>query len=690
MTGYLIDKIKKITVTLRFSILTIFITLFVSAMLAIIVLTYFRSAASLTELGFRLIQESSIIAFKEINDELLNAEIKNKSAAEVFHLGIVDPKNKPEIDGYLLNLLQNESALFPIVHSIFWGDVDGSFVMSEKIEEGGLRSEVIDRSGKLPTRKIIERNPKGQIIKSYFSPDLSYDPRIRPWFLAAKNAKTTVWAEIYKFRITKHLGTSVSTPIYNANGDLLGVLSLNVRLDYIRHVVENIRLGRHGYTFIVSAKGDLVAFPHVPQVQHDALMNIHALSDYPWVAASFDQFKKDAKPYFHLIYKDTNYLVSYRPFPNFGADRWLIGCIVPVDDFIGALSKTNIYTTVISLIILVLGIIIISYLVNKLVSPLKKIKTEIDYIKDFNLADRARIFSRIKEIAFISDALYSMKLGLRAFQKYVPSGLVRQLIESGEEAHIGGSKRPLAVLFSDIKDFTSIAEHISPDQLTAQLHEYFDALSQIITQEHGTIDKYIGDSIMAFWGAPIAEEHTAQHAAKAALICIKRSKELNTQWKKEGKPELYTRIGINLGEAIVGNFGSSERLSYTAIGDTINTASRLEGVNKVYGTQILVSEPVYQQIKNQFILRLIDCVILKGKEEKNYIYELIAETSEEVTYDAAQYNNVFEKGFAAYQNQEWDKAIEYFNQCLQIYPEDHVAVVFIERSQAMMKTEPAK
>jgi adenylate cyclase len=313
------------------------------------------------------------------------------------------------------------------------------------------------------------------------------------------------------------------------------------------------------------------------------------------------------------------------------------------------------------------------------VRPLKKITADIVRIKNFDLSGDLRVNSRIKEISYIADALTSMKKGLRTFQRYIPRTLVRQLIETGEDARIGGVKKPLAILFSDIKDFTTIAEQVDPYELTPHICDYFDALSQIIVLNNGTIDKYIGDAIMAFWGAPQHVDEPAIFAARTALRCIARSTELNNQWQMEGKPIFYTRIGIHLGDAIVGNLGSSERINYTAIGDTTNIASRLEGINKFYGTQIIVSDSVYQNIKDHFVLRMIDRVAVKGKQIYTDIYELIAETRDEVSFDLERYMVVFGKGFTAYKNSYWDEAIHHFRKCLEIYPEDTVAQVFINR-----------
>ena len=383
-----------------------------------------------------------------------------------------------------------------------------------------------------------------------------------------------------------------------------------------------------------------------------------------------------------------DYLASYSALPYFGNQQWLIGAVVPTADFTDDLWRAHIVTMLISLGILLSGVILVSLLISRVVRPLKKITREIRHIKNFHLEENKHIVSHIKEINYIGDALHSMKKGLRTFQRYVPAALVRQLIETGEDARLGGIKVPLAILFSDIKNFTAIAEEVDPDELTPHLCEYFDELSHIIVLNNGTIDKYIGDAIMAFWGAPSTIDDPCIYAAKAALRCIKRSAELNAHWSQTDKPIFYTRMGIHLGDAIVGNIGSAERLSYTAIGDATNTASRLENINKLYGTQIIVSESVYQEIKNYFVLRHVDLVSVKGKHEISNLYELIAETRAEVPYDLENYTQLFDQGFRAYQHSKWDEAIRLFKECLKINHKDTLALVFIQRCEKFKITPP--
>jgi len=190
-------------------------------------------------------------------------------------------------------------------------------------------------------------------------------------------------------------------------------------------------------------------------------------------------------------------------------------------------------------------------------------------------------------------------------------------------AEVGGKKQNITVLFTDITNFTEITEQTNPEQLMIHLSAYLNILTQCIQHNQGNIDKYIGDAIMAFWGAPLDDPDHIAHACQAALDCQREVHRINKQWEDQGKPILKTRFGLNAGDAIVGNMGSSDRLNYTALGDTVNLASRLEALNKTYQTEIIVSESVYKACSDKFIFKPLGTVQVRGKHQTTTIYELI-------------------------------------------------------------------
>lgn len=669
-----VKKLRHILVSLRFSILSIFVTLFVIAMSLLITINYFHSAKNILFTAKNLMHETSLALSREFSSEISTAERDNRFSAELIEGNVLSVKSPAELVTYTLDLATH----FNIVQAAFWGDEKGNFTIAKYAADDTITSEIMDRDKSPATHEIIYRNKKGQVIKRESSSDFSYDPRTRPWYTHAKEMKTTSWTDIYPYHPDPYLGISVATPVYK-NKKLIGVFGLDVRLDWLSWYIGEQNISQNGVIHVLTTDGTLLAHPRLPPINHQKnLIDIHDFSE-PQLAAAYDIYKKTGKEEFDFVFKGKEYLAVYSVLPHFAMHGWVIGIVVPASDFTGDLKETSLLNLEISLIILILGIVFVSGLVTRVVSPIKKLVIETARIKNFDLESKVRIESRIKEVMALSDSIQAMKTGLRAFQRYVPATLVRELIEHDEHAQIGGSKKTLTIFFSDIEDFTTIAEQMDPNMLMSHMCEYFDELSHIIMEEKGTIDKYIGDSIMAFWGAPARVEVPSRHAALAALACKKRLVHLNKKWRSEGKAALVTRIGLHKGDVVVGNVGSSERINYTAVGDSINMASRLEGLNKVYHTSIMISEEVYRVIENEFVCRKVDRVVIKGKAANYNIYELLSQTKSELSFDIDLYRDTFDKAFSAYEHGEWDAALHQFEKCTKIFPEDTVVAVFILR-----------
>ncbi len=273
------------------------------------------------------------------------------------------------------------------------------------------------------------------------------------------------------------------------------------------------------------------------------------------------------------------------------------------------------------------------------------------------------------------------------FGRYVSPQIVRQLLSRPELVKLGGSKVNVTVLFSDIRGFTTLSEGMDPQELVNFLNEYLSEMTRIIFKYNGVVDKYIGDAIMAFWGAPIHDEQHPVNACRSAVEMIRRLRELNKKWQAEGKPEIRIGIGINSGEVTVGNMGSDVRFDYTVMGDNVNLASRLEGINKQYGTSIIISEYTYEKVRNEFVTRKLDKVAVKGKKKPVEIYELIGRRGE-VGVDAIKWIKLFEKGLQLYFDKDFAEARKYFAGALKLNGNDHAARVFIERCDSLIKNPP--
>lgn len=320
--------------------------------------------------------------------------------------------------------------------------------------------------------------------------------------------------------------------------------------------------------------------------------------------------------------------------------------------------------------------------------PLSGLAEDMARVGDFRLDSVDAPRSHIREVAFMQAAVENMKRGLRSFRKFVPADLVAALIRLHKEASVGAEERDLTVFFSDIRDFTAIAESMSPKVLAGRLGVYLEGMAGTIQRHGGTVDKFIGDAVMAFWGAPAACQDHAVRACLAALDCQTFLDGLNARWQAEGAPAFVTRIGLDTGPVIVGNMGYEDRLSYTAIGDHVNLAQRLEGLGKHYGTRILISEAVYLGARDQVEARRLDSVAVKGKQQAVAIYELLAARGR-LDADRAAAVLLYDEGLALYLARRWGEARDRFAACAAGWPGgDGPSEVLAERCRAFEDAPP--
>ena len=274
------------------------------------------------------------------------------------------------------------------------------------------------------------------------------------------------------------------------------------------------------------------------------------------------------------------------------------------------------------------------------------------------------------------------------FEKYVDKAVVKQILDNPSLVKLGGEEREITTLFADIEGFTRMAEQMGPQNTVGMLNSYLTEMSTLIIENHGTIDKYIGDAIMSFWGAPLSDSDHAYNACAAAINMQRKLLALHTKWIHYGRPVVNQRIGINSGRAVVGNMGAETRLNYTAIGDAVNLASRLEGVNKEYGTRLLMSDNTYHKVKDRVLSREMDLVVVMGKTEPVRIYELIALADEVQTDATKKFLESYHNGLDAYKKRAWKSAIDQFQQALAIRRDDIVSNLYIQRATLFLDAPP--
>lgn len=276
----------------------------------------------------------------------------------------------------------------------------------------------------------------------------------------------------------------------------------------------------------------------------------------------------------------------------------------------------------------------------------------------------------------------------KTFQMYLSPEFVNILLKKPDLLSLGGEEKELTVLFSDLKGFTSLSEVMPPSDLVSLLNEYLDGMTQIIFDHGGTLDKYEGDAVMAFWGAPLEDHEHARKAVSAALEMSRFSDSLSLKFQDEGRPAIKTRFGLNTGRVIVGNIGSQKRFDYTIIGDEVNLASRLESANKQYGTYLVISHSTYTLVRDHFMVRALDNLRVKGKERPVKVYEVLGRLNDSYELEFKKMLDCYRQGFLAYTKREWKEALRLFEEGSGLKPDDGPTLTYIERCRYFLDNPP--
>lgn len=577
----------------------------------------------------------------------------------------------------------------------------------------------------------------------------SYNPQTRPWFKIAVDEfnesrkagrrNNPTWTPAYVFYSDETPGLTCSYALGGKSIEHIYCVDIGI-IDISTKYLAKLHVGKNGKVFILSETGEIIAYnPYTviiddpvkqqQMVKEELSKLITQLPKYdrddPKKITGYDfkltsilnspnelykaAFEKsglyqpvktadgktaiagiklpDVKR-FQFSHNGTKYICSFSPFPNDSIFKWVVGIVIPENDFMEITKKNTYIIIFVSLVTLLLSFLIGLFISNSITQELNSLAQETERIRKFDLDNPVRIDSRLVEIHQMGESFYNMEIGLRSFSKYVPAEIVRFLIQSGKEAELGGENRVLSVCFSDIADFTTISESLTPHRLVTDLGEYLSEMSNIILQNSGTIDKYIGDAIMAFWNAPMDCADHAYHACKSAIESHMRLEELrNSRWKDEHKPLFRARFGINTGELVVGNMGSDRRMNYTVLGDTVNLASRLEGINKMYNTFIICSEFTYDLVKDRIACRILDVVRVKGKTRPVAIYEVLGFRGD-ISAETEEFAKEYSDALKFYMNRQFNDALKIFTKLQAQKPSDTTSRLLKDRCQRFLINPP--
>jgi adenylate cyclase len=692
----------------RFRVLygIIFMNAFFLIVAAVIILSvmWISSERATRELSESLITEIQ----NSVNNRTLNyfnpVENVNRDLAFMTQKYFTNPIGDDVSREKAFELYGETMRKYPQAKMVYYSDALGNLIMLNRMEDGSFSRRFVNNDGnRIYIRwEHIDTAYYGNYPNSIEPASSGYDPRKRIWYSGAAEAKTLTWSPVYIFA-TDHLpGFTCAIPAYNVWGALQGINSIDISVSELSLFLGTMQPTPGTHIVIIDKDKNLVAIQAKSSADLDKLFEAvtengntvyttRSISSFPDEIGRviLTETLKRGDGLQTVKYKNERFKSVLSPISIGNGLDLSIGIIIPENDIIGNVRKSLYYVTYFSIGILVLIIIFSSLLSKAIATPMQILSTEMSKIKDFQLDSDVNVNTRLLEILDMRESFEGMRQGLKNFKRYVPSDLVAKLISEEINAEIGGEERELTMFFSDIANFTSISEKKAPGELVQDLCFYFENVSKIIIENKGTIDKYIGDSVMAFWGAPAVSENHAERACRSAVQMQQMLRTIFRQWENQNKLPFYTRIGIHTGNVVVGNMGYTERLNYTVIGDHVNVASRLEGINKVYGTKIIVSQNTWEQCRDKFEFRMLDRVSVVGRNESLTIYELYSE-KDNIEKVLRKLFNYYETGLAYYFDQKWDEAIKYFKTVLKYRSNDKPSLVMYRRCVSYKKNPPIK
>lgn len=544
-------------------------------------------------------------------------------------------------------LLKGNLAQWPALDSIYVGYDNGHWLQVQRLD--GLSGPPRDRVGgpldaayaitttqwvageELPTRRVFQ-DKAGNRLGQIGVPQRGYDARQRSWYLDARKAGHLVTSAPY---LSFNLGVPMITFSVPFDGDARGVVGLDLKLDSYSRSAPIMKFGKSGYLLIVDDQGALIVHPNYAALFERSannaagprLPNVTDLQDTVEgkVIADWDKSSpfrrklrwKDGREYFAR-------LETIALGPNLAANVLLVA---PADDFAEGIRELVRKARLLALLACSLFIPATWIFGTRMSKTIGDITTEAARLQTMAPPPKSAIGSIIKELDILGRTIHKSQRAIWLFSRLAPRSIVQGVLDNAISTELGGTRQEITALFTDVRGFTTIAENADPDLLMQQTSRYFTALTDVILAQGGTIDKFIGDAVMAFWNAPNPQSDHCERACRAALQARAANDAVNQLFETEGLPSFFTRFGVHVGEAVVGNLGSSERMNYTALGNVVNLAARLEGLNKQYDTQILVSENVYVRVKQSFRFRFVDTVVAKGMAAETKVYELLGEIS---------------------------------------------------------------
>ncbi|HYD04428.1 MAG TPA: adenylate/guanylate cyclase domain-containing protein, partial [Reyranella sp.] len=578
---------------LKPSILTLFVLLTVPVLAAIIALNYVSNERIARLKGQELVERFRSEAIDSIRG------VFEPIKSLIHAAGVLgDQESDFYADNRSIRYFEAILQHSPKIVSVYVGLSDGSFRQARRIDPN---IAIFDRSPPKDAQSAwrwIEARPGEGRIDRYVFRDAkghelgviegatAYDPRNRMWYRETEQAKGLFITDPDVFAALGLIGFTVAQP-FGKDGKVRGVVAADITLEGLSEYISEHRVSPNTLSYVLDGQGRVLAASDLSRtyVANKGKVELHHISgldsELPAIAYSAHPRSGGAGLY-NFSYGGKEYLASLSNLPPEFGKRWQFFVITPLSDFTGAFDDNNKLLLAVGLIATAFALAIIYFLSGVVSAPLERLAAKVTRIQEMGSEPLPVVRSKVREIDVLARAIDTLDNAVKSFAAFVPVGLVKELLATDEKTQLGGHSRFLTILFTDLENFSSLSERIPTQALLKRVSRHLELVTHSINQEHGTIDKFLGDGVMAFWGAPALLEDHALRACVAALRVQHGMEALNAEWQAAGGEPLRVRIGIHSDAVLVGNLGSKERMSYTVLGDGVNVAARLEGVNKEF------------------------------------------------------------------------------------------------------------
>lgn len=573
------------------------------------------------------------------------------------------------------------------ITSMFVGYPDGAFIMASKVDRLVNSGEnpsphtetepgIVDAARHNATfaiRRITSSDTERSDEWIYLDADSDvlsvhvatladrYDPREREWYVDAQETDEFILTEPYRFATSGLTGITFAAPMFDK-----AVIGADVRAEFLESLLNDHAITRTSRSALMTGSGRFLA-ASVGDTSGD-VAGVEASEDPVLDRLSSilanDEVNTADRSEGHTPRFDLNgesYVYGMATIWRGARRRVRHVSAAPVSELNTDLEQLLSVSVPFAMLGVAIAAVISIFLGSLLSAPLRRLSEVGSQIATFNFDNTFHVSdSRILEVEDLSESLDEMRQALSLYGRYLPSGIVRQSLHSPRFGRIGGQRREISVLFSDVEGFTTLSEHIDANLLLELVSDYFECTTRAVNKYDGVIDKFIGDGVMALWNGIESQQDHATRACAAALDARRRIAGFNAQSDRAGRPRMRTRFGIHCGECAVGNVGSSDRMNFTALGNTVNIASRLEGGNKRFGTEILVSESVRDNAQDRFAFRSLGGITLRGTSSELQVFELVGEWKHLNSELHPRILTLWQKGLNSYRQGELAKAERVF------------------------------